>query len=58
MVDCEHPHLYWSGFAKASQETAISGSCQQALLGISNSVWFGGCIWDESPGEAGEKLLF
>jgi hypothetical protein len=24
---------------KASQETAISGSCQQALLGICNSVW-------------------
>jgi len=24
---------------RASQETSISGSCQQALLGISNSVW-------------------
>jgi hypothetical protein len=24
----------------ASQEAAVSGSCQQALLGISNSVWF------------------
>jgi hypothetical protein len=27
MFGCIHPHLYWSG------------SCQQALLGISNSVW-------------------
>jgi hypothetical protein len=31
--------LYWSGSGKASQEIAISGSYQQALLGISNSVW-------------------
>jgi hypothetical protein len=35
MVGCEHVHLYWSGSGRASQETAI----QQALLGISNSVW-------------------
>jgi hypothetical protein len=39
MVGCEHPHLYWSGSGRASQETAVSLSCQQALLGISNSVW-------------------
>jgi hypothetical protein len=39
MSDCEHPHLYWSGSGRASQETAVSGSCQQAFLGISNSVW-------------------
>jgi hypothetical protein len=39
MVGFEHPHLYWSGSGRASQETAVSGSCQQALLGISNSVW-------------------
>ena len=38
MDDCEHPLLYLSG--TASQETAISGSCQQALVGIQNSVWF------------------
>jgi hypothetical protein len=25
---------------RASQETAISGSCQQALVGIHNRVWF------------------
>ena len=39
MCDYEHPPLYLSGSDRASQETAISGSCQQALLGIQNSVW-------------------
>jgi len=39
MVGCEHPPLYWSGSGRASQETVISGSCQQVLLCISNSVW-------------------
>jgi hypothetical protein len=34
MDDCEHPLLYLSGTGRASQETAISGSCQQALVGI------------------------
>jgi hypothetical protein len=38
MVGCEHPPLYFSGSGRASQETAISGSCQQALLDIHNSV--------------------
>jgi hypothetical protein len=38
MVGCEHPHLYlFSG--RTSQGTTIPGSCHQALLGISNSVW-------------------
>jgi len=37
--DCEHPLLYLPGTGRASQETAISGSCQQALVGIHNSVW-------------------
>ena len=41
MVGCKHQHMYWSGSGKASQETAISGFCQQVLLGISNSV----CTW-------------
>jgi hypothetical protein len=41
MDDCEHPLLYFQGTARASQETAISGSCQQALVGICHSVW----IW-------------
>jgi hypothetical protein len=35
----EHPLLYLSGTGRASQKTAISGSCQQALVGIHNSVW-------------------
>jgi hypothetical protein len=39
MVDCKHLHVYWSGSGTVSQETAISGFCQQVLLGISNSVW-------------------
>jgi hypothetical protein len=39
VVGCEHLPLYLSGSGRASQETAISGSCQQALLGIHNSVW-------------------
>ena len=37
--DCGHPPLYLSGSGRASQETALSGSFQQALLGIHNSVW-------------------
>jgi hypothetical protein len=39
--DCEHPLLYLSGSGIASQETAISGSFQQNLAGIRNSV----CLW-------------
>jgi hypothetical protein len=31
--------LYFSGTGRASQETALSGSCQQALVGICNNVW-------------------
>jgi hypothetical protein len=31
--------LYFSGSGRASWETAISGSCQHALLGIHNGVW-------------------
>jgi hypothetical protein len=36
VVACEHPH---AGSDRVFQETAISGSCQQALLGIHNNVW-------------------
>jgi hypothetical protein len=36
---CEHPLLYLSGTGRAFQETAISGSCQQSLDDIHNSVW-------------------
>ena len=39
MVGCMHLHLYLSGSCRASQGTAIPDSCQQVLLGISNSVW-------------------
>jgi hypothetical protein len=31
MVSFKHLHLYLSGYGTASQHTAISGSCQQAL---------------------------
>jgi hypothetical protein len=41
MVGWNHPPLYLSGTGKAPQETAISGSCQQALVNIQNSF----CIW-------------
>jgi hypothetical protein len=41
MVGYEHPLLYLSGFGRVFQGTTISGSCQDALLGIHNSV----CIW-------------
>jgi hypothetical protein len=34
--DCEHPLLYLPGTVIVSQETAISGSCQQNLVGICN----------------------
>jgi hypothetical protein len=33
MIDGEHLHLYWLGSGRASQETAVSLSCQQAVLG-------------------------
>jgi hypothetical protein len=41
MAGCESLHLYWSGAGRTFQQTAIPGSCQQALLGISNTmgVW-------------------
>ena len=39
--DCEHPLLYLPGTGIAPQETAMSGSCQEILLGICNNV----CIW-------------
>jgi hypothetical protein len=43
MVGCLHPHLFWSSSSRASQgEAAYIGSCQQVLLGISNSVWVWG----------------
>jgi hypothetical protein len=40
IVYCEHPLLYLPGTRIASYETAITGSLQQNLAGIFNSVWF------------------
>jgi hypothetical protein len=42
--DCEHPFLYLPGTGTVSQETAISGSCQQNLVGICNSKVLWGTI--------------
>ena len=39
MDECEHPLLYLSGTGRASQETAMSGSCQPALVAFHNPVW-------------------
>jgi hypothetical protein len=39
MDGCKHPILHLSGTGRAPQETALSGSCQPALVGIQNSVW-------------------
>ena len=36
---CKHPFLHFSGTGRTSQETDISVSCQQVLVGIKNSVW-------------------
>jgi hypothetical protein len=41
MVGCEESPLYLSGPGRASQKTAISGSCQQGLVGIHNSIIVG-----------------
>jgi hypothetical protein len=38
MNGCEHPHLYLSVSGRASQRTAILGSCRQALHGISRVI--------------------
>ena len=37
--DCEHPLLYFPGTGIASLKTAVSGSFQQNLAGICNSLW-------------------
>ena len=39
IADCEHSLLCLPGTGIVSQETAISGSFQQNLAGICNSVW-------------------
>jgi hypothetical protein len=37
--DCENPFLYLPDTGIAEQERAISGSCQQNLSDICNSIW-------------------
>jgi hypothetical protein len=54
--DCEHPHLYLPGTGIATQETAISGSCQQNISGICNSVWVWRLIMGWIPG-MGQSLF-
>ena len=49
---CEHPLLYLPGTGRASKETAISDSCQQALVGICLVSVFDGCLWGGSPSGA------
>jgi hypothetical protein len=46
--DYEHPLLFLPGTCRASQETAIPGSCQQILLAYAIVSGFGGCLWDGS----------
>ena len=68
MDDCEHPLLYMSGTGRASRETAISVSCQQALVGICNSVWVWwlfmgwiprwGSLWMVFPSFSAPKFVF
>jgi hypothetical protein len=48
--DCEHPLLYLPGTVIASYETAITGSLQQNLSGICNSVWVLWLIMGWIPG--------
>jgi hypothetical protein len=50
IVDCEPPLLYLSGTGIASYETATSGSLQQNLAGICNSVWVWWLIMGWIPG--------
>ena len=48
--DCEHPLLYLLGTGIASYETAVTGSLQQNLFGICNSVWVWWLIMGWIPG--------
>ena len=68
MVGCEHPPLYLSGTGRASQETAISSSYQQAPVGIHNSVWVWwlymgwiprwGSLWMVIPSVSAPRFVF
>ena len=68
MVGCEHLPVSLSNFGRASQETAILGSCQHALLGSHNSVcvrwlymgWISrwGSLWMAFPLVSAPPLFF
>jgi hypothetical protein len=57
MDDYEHSILYLPGTGRASQETAIAGSCQQTLVGICLVSEFGGCLWDRSRCPSTEEWI-
>jgi hypothetical protein len=56
--DCEHPLLYLPGTGIVSQETAISGSFQQNLAGICNSVWVWWLIMGWIPGGGSVWIVY
>jgi hypothetical protein len=60
MVGCKHLPLYLLGFGSVSQETAISGSCQQTLSSIHNSfqVWWLYMGWIPRWGSLGMAFSF
>jgi len=60
MFGCEHGTLYLSDSGRVSQETAISGSCHHALLGIHNSVWVLVTVYGMDPqvGQSLDRLSF
>jgi hypothetical protein len=53
--DCENLLLYLPDTGIASQETAISGSCQQNFAGIYNSVWYFVAVYGMDP-QVGQSL--
>ena len=58
MDNYEHSLLYLPGTGRASQETAISDSFQQTLVGICLVSGFGGCLWGRSPSGTVSGWLF
>jgi hypothetical protein len=50
IYDCKHPLLNLPGTGIASHETTISGTFQQNLAGICNSVWVWWLIMGWIPG--------
>jgi hypothetical protein len=46
MFGCVHPHLYWSGFGRASQETAYQAPVSKHILAWAVVFEFGVCMGD------------